>query len=183
MPNYKNAVRESLLARLAVYLMKDGSRAVSTEYLNLPRFEGRLFYRHDGTEYAIVPKTKEQECHAPGINVTYLDFFEEQPRRLRNKRWRLSVVVRIVRPLAAGDDPVAQDFSMTELVDRLIAALGNGLVDIYDFRQQPPARLGTASVDVAAGLDPADESLPIEGGDTRLALAFDLTFTDPGPAA
>jgi len=155
--------------------MKGGSRDV-TKYTTLERKDGRLFVTHKNLDYAIVPKTRNQELHARAINVVFLDFIDESPERTTRKRWTLPFVIRITKPLNVGDDPMAADFEITDLMQDVLDCLKDQAVEIYDFKTM--AKLGRGTWVKTAGYRPADESLPVEGGSIRQALTVNVTFVD-----
>src|SRR5262245_58790942 len=174
MPNVKNAIRESLLAKLAVYLVHT-SRDLGL-YKTLPRSEGRLFMTHAGTKYAIVPRTARQEYFTPGVNVVFLDEVDYSAGRTTNKRWLLPFVIRIVKPIASGRDPMVDSFEVSDLMQRVLETLSDQAVEIYDFGAN--IRLGRGTWHKDSGYILADESLPVEGGDTRLALTVYVTYVE-----
>lgn len=178
MANYKSAVRESILAKIAVYLAAN-SRDVVGRYKTLPRFETRLFVTHGivNLKFAIVPRLKNQDYYEPGVNVIFLDEISQSPGRLSNKRWLLPVIVRITKPIAAGEDPFALSTEVSNLMEKVIDCISDHFITIYDFRDNDVV-IGTGSIDKDRDLIPEDESAPMDGGDIRLALTFYVSYVD-----
>lgn len=139
MPNYRDAVRRSFLAKLAVWLQSADSRNLP-EYVSLLRNGETLTFDAAApnqslysTEYAIVEIQRGEAFHMPGVNVRFLDESDLTRARTKRKDLRLPVVIYVLRDLSGNISPNVLATETSDVMARIIKCLEDGEVPIWDF--------------------------------------------------
>lgn len=183
---YRDAIRRSFLAKIAVWLAGQESRNLA-EFGTLTYSNGQLVFdyinpRTDATtQYLIAQKRRGEQLSYPGVNIYFLDEVDESPGRRKNKRYLLPVKVITCRKLEDRWTPDAIEAQLLGIEAKILECISDGKVEIWDFVQDVNSPINTDIIGhwwFGNSYKFRDESLAIIGGDLRRSLTFNISYVD-----
>lgn len=177
--SYTNAVRRSLFAKLAVWLVDAARSRDMSAYPSLQMTEdGRYTYTDERDyDYSVMPKLATEPLDTPGVNVVWLEAVDISSR-MRRKRYVASAVIVITRPLEGASVAVAVDNEVRSTAAEVEACLRDGVLEVWDYEQVTPLDTGGRAYWHDSEMTWMDESAAVPGGDIRLTMELALEFIE-----
>jgi hypothetical protein len=177
MASTRIALRRSVIAKVCLWLQLE--ERDMTLYNTLTRTNNLVSVTFGDTDYAIVPRVEGQELFLPGINILFLDEADASPDRNKHKRFIQPCVIRISRPLDAGQNPFHLEEEVLQIVDKVQEAFSDGFLEIWDYTDKDnPVFTGVRGSWKDSGIPASNESFAVPGGDITYAVNLFIEYVN-----